>query len=333
MRYIPFYTYKTSFQIKIKTSSLYPRISTLVQPLVFVFCALFIQNSSAADDLTITEVAKGIYVHFGQHQLPNSKNHGAIANIGFIVGGSCVAVIDTGGNPAQGYALKKVIKKTTDKPICYVINSHVHPDHIYGNIAFKQPGTKFIGHHKLARAMAMRAPFYMERAPEQLDIKLTESNIIAPDLSVKKHMSIDLGGRKLTLTAHNTAHTDNDLTVLDQQTQTLWMSDLLFIEHIPVIDGSIKGWLNLLKRMEKNAYQLVIPGHGPVVRDWPISMQAEKKYLQTLITEIRQMIKKGEFLEDAVTRVGYSEKDKWKLFDQFHKRNITTAFAELEWEE
>ncbi|MCK4841378.1 MAG: quinoprotein relay system zinc metallohydrolase 2, partial [Methylococcales bacterium] len=257
----------------------------------------------------------------------------AIANIGFIVGDSCVAVIDTGGNPEQGYALRKVIKKTTKVPVCYVINTHVHPDHIYGNIAFKQAGVKFIGHKNLARAMATRGEYYMDRAAEQLNVKLTAKHIIPPNKAVKKRLSIDLGGRKLILTAHPTAHTDNDLTVFDQQTQTLWMSDLLFIEHIPVIDGSIKGWLKELTKLERKSYKFVVPGHGSIVTDWPKSMQPEKDYLRLLLTEIRQMIKKGQFLEQAIETVGYSEKYKWRLFDQFHKRNITKAFSELEWEE
>lgn len=283
--------------------------------------------------MSISEVSSGIYVHFGQHQLPDSTNHGAIANIGFIVGDFCVAVIDTGGNPEQGFALKKAIKKITKKPVCYVINTHVHPDHIYGNIAFKQQGVKFIGHKNLARAMSARGDYYIAKAAEQLDLKLTAKHIIAPDKSVKNRMVIDLGGRKLMLTAHPTAHTDNDLTVFDQQTNTLWMSDLLFLEHIPVIDGSLKGWISVLERLEKNKYKTVIPGHGPSVTNWPQGLLAQQTYLNSLLFEIREMIAKGQFIEQAIEQVGHSEKDKWLLFDQFHKRNVTTAFAELEWEE
>jgi len=293
---------------------------------------LFSQTTLAVTALSVTEITSGVFVHFGNHEVPNKTNHGAIANIGFIVGNSCVAVIDTGGNPEQGYALKQTIEQTTDKPVCYVINTHVHPDHIYGNIAFKQKGVKFIGHKKLARAMATRGTYYIEKANEQLDIKLQEKHIIAPDKEVKKHLFIDLGGRRLRLTAHPTAHTDNDLTVFDLKTKTLWMSDLLFIEHLPVIDGSLKGWLSELNRMEKNHYKYVVPGHGPIVTDWPKSLQPEKQYLNTLLIEIRAMLAQGKFIEDAIATVGYSEKDKWKLFDQFHKRNVTTAFAELEWE-
>ncbi len=293
---------------------------------------IFYASYSQADSLMIEQVAPGIYVHFGKHQVPDTVNHGAIANIGFIVGHQCVAVIDTGGSPDEGKALRSAIKSTTDKPICYVINTHVHPDHIYGNSAFRQDQAKFIGHKNLARAIASRASFYLDRAEEQLGIKLTAEDLIAPDKPVKKHMVIDLGGRKLTLTAYPTAHTDNDLTVYDQKTQTLWLSDLLFLEHIPVMDGSINGWITVMERLGKKNYPRVIPGHGPLVTDWPQAMYPQQTYLQTLRDEIRLMIKQGKYLEEAVKKVGHSQRNKWQLFDDFHRKNITTSFAELEWE-
>ncbi|MCL7420923.1 MAG: quinoprotein relay system zinc metallohydrolase 2 [Methylobacter sp.] len=289
-------------------------------------------SMSAAPVLSLTEVAPGVYVHFGVHELPDTKNHGAIANIGFVVGERCVAVIDTGGNPQQGKSLKLAIEHTTSKPVCYVINTHVHPDHIYGNTAFKAPGVQFVGHQKLARAMAARGLYYIDKAADQLDVKLTADDIIPPDIAVKDHLDLDLGGRTLKLTAHRAAHTDNDLTVYDQRTDTLWISDLLFIEHLPVIDGSLKGWLAELKTLESHAYKTVIPGHGPIVTDWPKSMQPEKAYLEMLLTEIRDMIRQGKYMEEAVETVGYSARGQWRLFDEFHRKNVTTAFAELEWE-
>lgn len=300
---------------------------------LILLCMVIARPLYAQSELTMTEAAKGIYVHQGKHELPDTTNHGAIANIGFIVGDRCVAVIDTGGNPAEGMALKRAIQKVTSKPVCYVINTHVHPDHVYGNIAFKMPGVQFIGHKNLARAMAARAQFYLDRAAEQIAVDLKPENLIPPDKAVNGLMKIDLGGRVLELTAHAAAHTDNDLTVYDPATETLWMSDLLFIGHLPVIDGSLLGWVKEIKALEKRSFKVVIPGHGPIVRDWPKSLQPEKQYLETLQQEIRALIKSGKFIEEAIETVGYQFKDQWLLFDQFHRKNVTAAFAELEWEE
>jgi quinoprotein relay system zinc metallohydrolase 2 len=297
--------------------------------------ALFIISieSTATTTLPVKEVAAGVYVHFGKHQFPDSQNHGEIANLGFIVGQKCVAVIDSGGNPAQGFALKQAVSEITQTPICYVINTHVHPDHIYGNSAFKSAGVKFVGHHKLAEAMGARGSYYLDKAAGQLDIRLSAADLITPDIEVKDSLKLDLGGRTLTLKAHPTAHTDNDLSVYDEKTNTIWLSDLLFTEHVPTLDGSLKGWLAEIEKLEKQSFRYVIPGHGELVTDWPQSMQAQKHYLTLLLTEIRAAIKKGQHLEDAVQTIGYSEKNNWALFDDYHRKNVTTAFAELEWED
>ncbi|MEI8570637.1 quinoprotein relay system zinc metallohydrolase 2 [Methylomonas sp. LW13] len=290
-------------------------------------------SSVAAPPLSFSQVAPGIYLHTSAHHWPDRGNHGEIANIGFIVGERCVAVIDSGGSPQQGAALRNTIKQVTTKPVCYVINTHVHPDHIYGNIAFKEPGVQFVGHYKLARAMATRGDHYLGRAAELLDIQVNHDNIIPPDIEVNDSMTLNIGNRELLLTAHPSAHTDNDLSVYDKTTDTMWLADLLFLEHIPVIDGSIKGWLSEMERLEKNHYKLVVPGHGLLVKDWPASLQPQKAYLNSLATEVRAMIKQGKTLEQAVKTVGLPAKKNWQLFEQFHRKNVTIAFAELEWED
>lgn len=302
--------------------------------LSFALCAFLVSHlATATSVLSVTQVAKGIYVHWGVQEFSDTNNHGAIANIGFIIGQRCVAVIDTGGSPEQGLALKKAIENTTDKPICYVINTHVHPDHIYGNSAFINTGAKFVGHEKLARAMSVRRDYYLQNADKLLGISLTEKDIIPPNQTVTGELNLDLGDRVIKLTAHPTAHTDNDLSVYDQKTETLWLSDLLFIEHIPSVDGSLKGWVAELDKLQTKSYKIVIPGHGAIAKDWPKSMQPEKEYLNALLIEVRAAIKNGVFLEDAIKTIGLNFKNKWKLFDNFHRKNITKAYAELEWEE
>ncbi len=307
----------------------------MLQPILLLIALMLSSSLSAqtGETLLIEEVSPGIFVHFGSHETVNRSNHGAIANIGFIVGQRCVAVIDSGGNPQQGYQLKKAVKSITALPICYVINTHVHPDHIFGNRAFKNSSAKFVGHFKLPRAMSMRGQYYLDKSPDQIGFKLIADDIIPPDIVVQDTLTLDLGGRKLLLTAYPTAHTDNDISVYDSQTNTLWLSDLLFVSHIPVVDGSLTGWLKVLAKLEKKNFGMVIPGHGSVVKNWPKGMQAEKHYLQKLLIETRDAIKRGQFLEDALNTIGQSESENWLLFDQFHKKNISTSFAELEWED
>ena len=306
------------------------RVYLLVLVLLTADCGV---GSAAAETLALQQIAPGIHVHQGIHALPDGRNRGEIANIGFIVGQRCVAVVDTGGNPDQGRALRAAIQQVTPVPICFVINTHMHPDHVYGNIAFKQPGVSFLGHYKLAAALAARASFYIEKAKRDLGLALRPEDFVPPDREVRDALTLDLGGRTITLTAHRTAHTDNDLSVFDHLTETLWVADLLFMEHLPVIDGSLNGWIEELNHLKRIPAKRAVPGHGPVVTDWPSALTPEERYLRMLQTEIRLAISERKTMEQAMDSVGRSARDDWALFDEFHKRNISKAFAELEWED
>ena len=279
----------------------------------------------------LTGVAEGIYVHQGVHEVFSEANHGDISNVGFIVGKNCVVVLDTSGSLKVGQALRAAIKEKTQTPICYVINTHVHPDHILGNRAFTEDKPTYIGPLGLAEDFAHNREHFLKNfIPQKEDA--SGDWLIPPDRTVEGSDKLDLGGRVLLLTAHGKAHTAHDLSVYDVNTKTLWLSDLLFMDRIHALDGSVLGWLRVTEELRAIDAERVIPGHGPPSAPWPQALDAQTRYLTTLVTEIRALIAKGGVLEGALETVGYSEKARWRLFDEHHKRNVSRAFAELEWE-
>lgn len=302
---------------------------------VLMLFLVFISISNANDSYAVTEVADGIFYHQGVQEDATEANKGEIANVGFIVGDNCIAVIDTGGSYVEGESLRKAIRKHSDLPICYVINTHVHPDHVLGNAAFKVTRATFIGSDKLPAAMAAREGFYETRFKEILGDAYDGAEFIAPSklVSVGEPETRDLGDRKLTLIAYPTAHTDNDLVVIDNKTKTLWTGDLLFVERIPALDGSINGWLEVMQQLKAMNLNIVIPGHGPVLHDdWKTALDTEIHYFSLIREQLRGIINDMGTITQATEEVGLSEQDKWLLFEDYHKRNVTSAFTELEWE-
>jgi quinoprotein relay system zinc metallohydrolase 2 len=266
--------------------------------------------------------------------MTTADNAGDIANLGIVVGRDAVAVIDTGGSVAVGRALLAAVQKLTNKPVRYVINTHEHPDHIFGNAAFAGTGATFVGHHNLPESMRAHGPFYLHSFRDVLGAAaIAQVRLIPPTVLVNHTMTLDLGGRTLLLTAWSPpAHTDCDLTVLDQQTHTLFAGDLVFLDHIPVIDGSLKGWLDVLPRLAEQPAERVVPGHGRRIGAWPGALDDERRYLLAIEADSRRFIATGTPLAKAVPLIGQSERGRWQLFDDYNPRNATAAFSELEWE-
>lgn len=277
------------------------------------------------------EVAPGIFVRRGAHEDATSRNAGAIANLGFIVGREAVAVADPGGSLKDGQRLRAAIRAITNRPIRYVVMSHVHPDHIFGAGAFTQDDPEFVGHARLPHALAQRGEYYRARL-EQLLGKGSIGPIVMPDRLIEESAELDLGGRKLTLIAHALAHTDCDLSIFDPQTGTLLAADLLFVQRVPSLDGSVKGWLAELATLDGSKARRAVPGHGPSSVNWPAASRELRRYLDTLLRETRQAIAKGVDISAATETVGKSERGRWQLFDEYHGHNVVKAYKELEWE-
>src|SRR6185369_2704133 len=135
------------------------RIRAFIVILLAVFAAPL--RAEESNPLPVEEVAPGVYVHHGVHEEATVANQGGITNIGFVIGDAAVAVIDSGGSPMEGRALLAAIRRKTNLPIRYVINTHFHPDHVMGNAAFVAEHAEFIGHKNLPTGLLSRSDSYV----------------------------------------------------------------------------------------------------------------------------------------------------------------------------
>ena len=295
-------------------------------------CCLPLCRARAASSAALREIAPGIHVRRGVDEEATPANADAIANAGFIIGAESVLVFDPGGSLADGARLRAAIQALTPLPIRHVVMSHAHPDHIFGAGAFLEDKPTFVGHARLAAALASRGDYYRERLEAVLGAGAA-GPVVMPTLEVTGSLELDLGGRTVRLTAHSIAHTDNDLTLLDSASGTLFCGDLLFVGRVPALDGSVLGWLQVLDALKatQGATQAV-PGHGPERVDWPAGAADLERYLRTLVLETRVAVRDNIGIEAAVQRVAAGERGRWTLFEDYHGRNVTQVYKELEWE-
>jgi quinoprotein relay system zinc metallohydrolase 2 len=285
-----------------------------------------------APPLEFAEVRPGLFVHEGAVALADAGNGGDIGNVAFVVGEDAVAVIDGGGSRAIGEAVVAAVRAETDRPIRYLVLTHMHPDHVFGATALGDAGAEILGHERLAQALAARAESYLDQARREVGRGFIGSEEPRVDRTVAGTEVLDLGNRVLELRAWPVAHSEADLTVLDRATGTLIAGDLVFEGHVPTLDGSLIGWLGVLDDLEGVDARYVVPGHGGPLLPWPDGGAPVRRYLGTLAGDVRALLAEGATIGETVEAAAADEEGAWSLFDLHNPRNATTAYTELEWE-
>lgn len=309
------------------------RCADRVKAFLLLLCGVACETC-AADTLQVVQLAPGEFVHHGQQVALDAVGHDDIANIGFIVGTRCVAVVDTGGSINAGRQLRASVKEHTSLPICFVINTHVHVDHVLGNAAFRTDHPSYVGHAALADAIANSRRFFVTQYGADLDAPASADQIIGPDKLVEplRETVLDLGSRRLRLRAWPKAHTDCDLSVYDESSGTLWTGDLLFRGRLPALDGSVRGWLTAVDQLAALKVRRTVPGHGAVTKNLAQALIPERRYLQMLVDEVGAELTQGKSVQDAIEHVGADQKHEWLLWDSAHAHNVIRVYEELQWE-
>jgi quinoprotein relay system zinc metallohydrolase 2 len=288
----------------------------------------------AADGaLPVQEIADGIFVYQAPYALAAPGNAGAVGNAGFIVGQEAVAIIDTTGSYVSGKRLLKAVRTRTSLPIRYVINTHVHPDHVLGNAAFATGETLFVAHKNFSEALTARHERYLAAWKDLIGAEaFAGTRVVLPTLVVADKRQLEIGSRPLIVEAWPTSHSNTDVTVFDQTTGTFFLGDLLFAGHVPALDGSLRGWLDTVEQLKSRKAARAVPGHGPASMPWPAALAPMENYLKSLQAEVRSMVRSGEKMQDTAARAGTSQRMGWSLFDDFNPRNAVAAYHEIEWE-
>ncbi len=276
------------------------------------------------------ELAPGVYAMLGNGDAVAPRNHGIVANNGFLVGRSGVVVIDTGSSYRYGRAMIEAIHRVTPLPIELVILTHQAPEFVFGAAAFRDAGVPILSHRRTAELIAARCAICLKNLRRTLgEEEMSGSRVTVPDRTVDDSTRLQVGGRELELLYFGTAATPGDLAVRDVQTGVLFAGALASIGRIPELrNESIPGWLAALDRLNTLNIAKVVPAFGPIVA--PARVGETGEYLRALDAAVRHAYASGEGLVSAKERTQATRFRAWKLYSVAHPQNVQRVYLELE---
>ncbi len=262
-----------------------------------VIALLFVASSCNADAQDgLEKIAENVYSYVDIKNATPQQSYGA--NAGIIVGDDSIVVIDTLISAKEAKRFIRDIRAITDKPAKYVINTHYHLDHAFGNSEFAKIGSTIISNINSRQSLIKSGKATLENAQgyglTEDDMAGTEINY--PDLTFQDRMQIDIGNEIVELIHLKHSHTDGDTLVYLPQKKILFAGDVLFTNYHPFIaEGDIENWIKGLDFILSMDVETIIPGHGPV--SGKKDVEAMKEYLSVFDKKARELTSGSDDIE------------------------------------
>lgn len=246
--------------------------------------------------------------------------------IGFLLTKKGIVVIDAQFPDTAPHVIEE-LKKKSDKPFRYLINTHHHGDHTAGNMAFKGLVEHVVAHEN-SKANQLRV------ATEQ---KMEAEKFLAPDITYGNDgWKLKMGKEKIQTYYFGAGHTNGDSLIHFQHANIVHMGDLVFNRRHPFIDkssgASIANWVVLLDKaiatFNKDTQFIcghAAPGYDFVVK--PDDLKAFGDYLGNLLKFTEGEIKAGKSKEEIIKAKEIPGSPEWK--DGNIERPLTAAYTEL----
>jgi cyclase len=239
------------------------------------------------------------------------------SNSVFLVTDDGVLLIDTRTHPREGRDLLDRIRKVTDKPIKWVINSHFHGDHHMGNIAFKELGATFVAQEETARIMehvqpkemARRIDGFVKRGLDPAEVKL-----VLPDVTFGDKMTIRLGGREIRLFYLGPGQQAGDTFVAFPHARVLFTPGAFAKHSMPnmLFTPSVDNWIKLLGEVADMDVDTILPAHGDV------ATRADVKELAAMLADeyatVKNAVNRGVSLDQATAMLTFPQYRDWRNY-------------------
>ena len=264
-------------------------------------------SQAAAQTPTVKQVASDVYFFFDFNG----------SNAVFLVTDDGVLLIDTRTHPREGRDLLERIRKVTDKPVKWVINSHFHGDHHMGNSVFKDLGATFVAQEETARIMqrvqpkemARRVEGFRSRGYDPADVKL-----VLPDVTFDSKMTIRLGGREVRLFYLGPGQQAGDTFVQFPHARLLFTPGAFAKHSMPnmLFTPSVDNWIKLLDQVAVMDVDEILPAHGD------IATRADVKELAAMLADeyatVKDAVNRGVSLDQATTALTFPQYKDWRNY-------------------
>lgn len=299
-----------------------------------LFCiALGVATATHAISLAPVKVAPNIYAFIGEMGGRTYDNEGMNANTGFIVTRDGVVVIDSGPSYRVAQQIHQAIRKVTQQPVKYVINTGGQDHRWLGNGYFKAQGAVIIAQRKAAADMAARGDEQLAGLARDLKERLSGTVAVLPNQLFDREQVLQSGDTKIHILHFQGGHTPGDSVVWLPQAKVLFSGDLVYVDRllgvIPV--SNTKHWLASFEAMETLKPMHIVPGHGGLC-DLAKAQRETKDYLVLLRTHMKTALDKGLDLQTAINTLDQSRFKNLLIYNDLKGGNASRTYLEMETE-
>lgn len=278
------------------------------------------------------QVSENVWAWIGPYGPPTAENRGFRMNLGFVVGDSAVAVIDSGYGDAMAQAMISQIESVSEAPIRHVINTNSQPHRVMGNAVFREHGARILAGAGAVERIVEQGPAFASTIESVLGLEPgSVGRPGQPDEAIDKPFLIDLGGVTIEVIPAGHAHTAGSLAVRVQPDNVVFAGDVLYRGRLLSVlpESSVDGWIEVFERMRELGDAEFIPGHG---EPGPLSAfeYPTYHYLVTLKRHMDQALEDFVDLQDAIDSLDQAAWSDLADFDSLAGRNAHQAYLQSE---
>lgn len=255
----------------------------------------------------------------------------AQVNAGAVIGPSWAILIDTLAMPEESLAIRDFIEQELNVPVRYVINTHSHADHAWGNCFF--PGAIVIAHPLCRKLLDTDGRVYLEET-KTTNLSFRNVKIVLPEMTFDEgELNLRVGKKTLTL-LHLPGHSRDNIGVLVEEDRVLFAGDAAM--PLPyIVDGNVDDLTDSLKRIGRMGLENVVQGHGDIVLRGEIENFVKDNLVY--LTNIRKVVRKAakrKYPQEVLDEVGVESCGKSRvliggLAGELHRRNLRALYYQI----